>query len=302
MDLVFLGTPQMAVPTLVGLHEAGHRIVAVVTGEDRRRHRRGSPGPSPVKAAALDLGVDVSHDPNDVLDMSADLGVVVAYGRLIKRPVLDHLPMVNLHFSLLPRWRGAAPVERALLAGDSSTGVCLMALDEGLDTGCVYDRVEVPIDDEVTAAELREDLVRAGTRMLLERLNTGMGECIPQEDFGATYAAKLTPEDLRLNWGDPVEKLLRQVRVGGAWTEFRGERFKVHRAVPVQAEGLRTDGPVVSGGVVGLGRSVVVRGGDGFVRLLEVQPAGKTTMAAGDWANGANPFGSLLGRDTASER
>ena len=151
-------------PPLRGLHGAGHEIALVVTGADRRRGRGSATSPSPVSAAASELGLPVSHTVDDVLTTGADLGVVVAFGRLIRPHVLAAVPMVNVHFSLLPRWRGAAPVERALLAGDPVTGVCIMAVDETLDTGDVYRRAEVPIGDRVTAAELRANLVDVGPR------------------------------------------------------------------------------------------------------------------------------------------
>src|SRR4051812_473977 len=143
--LVYLGTPEMAVPPLRALHAAGHELALVVSRPDKRRGRGGLLVPSPVKAAALDLGVPVTDRPDDATEVGADLGVVVAYGRIIKRPVLERLAMINLHFSSLPRWRGAAPVERALLAGDPTTGVCVMAVEEGLDTGGVYARSELAI-------------------------------------------------------------------------------------------------------------------------------------------------------------
>ena len=154
MRLVFLGTPEMAVPPLRALVEAGHDVVGVVTRADTRRGRGGAHSPSPVKAAAEALGIPVGHDPDDVLDAvaaGAELGVVVAYGRIIKPHLLDAIPMVNLHFSLLPRWRGAAPVERAILAGDPETGVGVMRVEEGLDTGGIYAEARVPIAPDTTA-------------------------------------------------------------------------------------------------------------------------------------------------------
>lgn len=304
MDLVYLGTPEMAVPPLVALHAAGHRIELVVSGPDKRRGRRGSPTPSPVKAAALELGLAVTDDMEALTGTNAELGVVAAYGRLVRPHLLARLPMINLHFSLLPRWRGAAPVERAMLAGDAVTGVCLMALDEGLDTGCVYGRVEVPIGVSTTAADLRGELVRAGTDLLLESLRTGLGRCVPQSDVGVTYADKLTADDLRLDWNGQVAYLDRQIRVGGAWTTWGGERFKIHRAAPLR--GNRTVGedlaetpsiPVGAepGTVWGTRRAVMVHAADGDLRLEQVQPAGRPSMGAGDWANGASPFGDRLG-------
>ena len=152
---------------------AGHDIALVVTQPDRRRARGAGLLPTPVKAAALELGLAVTDRVDDALDAGAELGVVVAFGRLIKPHVLAKLPMVNLHFSLLPRWRGAAPVERAILAGDTETGVCLMALEEGLDTGPVYACQRVTIGPEETAEELRDRLVEIGTAMLVERLAEG---------------------------------------------------------------------------------------------------------------------------------
>lgn len=292
MRLVYLGTPEMAVAPLRALHAAGHQVVLVVTGADKRRGRRGAPTPSPVKAAATELGLTVSHDPDDLLGVDAELGVVVAYGRLLRPHLLAHLDMVNLHFSLLPRWRGAAPVERALLAGDEVTGVCLMQVDEGLDTGCVYERAEVPIEAHTTAAELRSRLVEVGCELLVRNLADGLGTCMPQDDEGVTYASKLDRNDLHLDWSLPAVLLDRVVRLGGAWTTFRGETFKVHEAT-IEPAGERLDGE--PGTVVGDPRSVAVRTGDGLLRLQRVQPAGKAAMAAGDWANGARPFGEVLG-------
>ncbi len=293
-----MGTPDMAVPPLRALHAEGHEIVLVVSGADKRRGRRGSPTPSPVKAAALELGLPVTDDPDDVLGRGAELGVVVAYGRLLRPHLLAELPMVNLHFSLLPRWRGAAPVERAVLAGDAVTGVCLMAVEEGLDTGCVYDRVEVPIDG-ATAASLRTTLVGEGTRLLVRALAAGLGDCEAQPDTGVTYAAKLTPADLHVDWHAPCAVVDRIVRVGGAWTTFRGERFKVHAAADPDDHGHGDAGGagVPAGTIVAVGRGVGVRAGDGVVELVTVQPAGRPAMAAADWANGARPIGELLGAD-----
>ncbi len=264
--------------------------------DKRPRGRRGAPSPSPVKAAALELGLEVSDDPDDLLEVGADLGVVVAYGRLLRPHLVSALDMVNLHFSLLPRWRGAAPVERAVLAGDEMTGVCLMAVEEGLDTGCVYDRVQVPIGPDTTAAALRSRLVDEGTSLLVTALDDGLGTCVPQEHDGVTYAAKLTVDDLRLDWDGPAVAVGRVVRVGGAWTTFRGERFKLHAVALVPDED--PDRPAARqppGTVVQLGRGVGAWAGDELVRLLEVQPAGKGPMAAAAWANGARPFGDRLG-------
>ncbi|MEI8239264.1 MAG: methionyl-tRNA formyltransferase [Actinomycetota bacterium] len=256
--LVYLGTPAMAVPPLRALVDAGHDIALVVTRVDKRRGRGAELSPSPVKAAALELGLPVSHDIGDVLATGAELGVVVAFGRLIEPHVLARVPMVNLHFSLLPRWRGAAPVERAVLAGDADTGVCLMQLEEGLDTGPVYARVTVPIGVHMTAAELRSCLVDAGTELLVRSLAAPLPEPMPQMG-DATYAAKISPADLRIDWRASAAAVDRLVRVGGAWTTFRGKRMKVLAAELVGEE----------------------------LRVVTVQPEGKPPMAYDDWARGA---------------
>jgi len=278
--LVFLGTPRMAVPSLRALHEAGFRIELVVTGEDKRRGRGSERTPNPVKATALELGLPVSHDLGDALTVGADLGVVVAYGRLIPTDVLERLPMVNLHFSLLPRWRGAAPVERALLHGDELTGVCVMDVVEGLDQGDIHAQVEVPVPPDATADDLRRLLVEVGSRLLVDTLRTGLDHAVPQVGE-PVYAHKLTTEDLRLDWARPTIELDRMVRLGGAHTTFRGKRLKVWSAVPDEVEQ-----PLVPGRLDG----VVVGTGDGALRLLVVQPEGRARIDAGAWRNGAQPM------------
>src|SRR4051812_4599012 len=230
----------MAVAPLRALVDAGFEIPLVVTRIDKRRGRGSELMPSPVKAAAIELGLPVSHSVDDVLDAGADLGVVVAFGQLIKPHVLDVVPMVNLHFSLLPRWRGAAPVERALLAGDTATGVCLMRLEAGLDTGPVYQRTVVPIEDRMTAAGLRDELVAVGSEMLVDELTAGLGDAQPQVGE-PTYAAKITSEELRIDWTRSPVEIDRLVRVGGAWTALRGRRLKVLTAELVDAAAPATD-------------------------------------------------------------
>jgi methionyl-tRNA formyltransferase len=267
MRLVYLGTPDMAVPPLHALVDAGHDIELVVTRADKRRGRGGDVSPSPVSAAAQALGIPVTHAVDDVVDAAADgaeLGVVVAFGQIIRPHVLAALPMVNLHFSLLPRWRGAAPVERAILAGDSVTGVCVMAVEEGLDTGGVYARRTVPITATTTAADLRSELVAAGSELLVDTLASPLDRWIddatPQVGE-PTYAAKLTAADREIDWAAPVDDIDRLVRVGGAWTTFRGKRLKV------------------------LAASVV----DGHLVPREVQPEGRAPMAFDAWYRGARP-------------
>jgi methionyl-tRNA formyltransferase len=267
--LAFLGTPELAVPPLRALVDAGFDVALVVSRPDKRRGRGSALAPSPVKAAALELGLPVTDRLADVVDAGVELGVVVAYGRIIPADVLAAVPMVNLHFSLLPRWRGAAPVERAILAGDATTGVDLMVVEEGLDTGGIYDRVEVPIGPDDDLEDLRARLVAEGAQMLVRNLQAGLGP--PTEQVGeATYAAKIEPAEREIDWTLPAVDVHRRVRVGDAWTTHGGRRIKVHRThVPPAG-----DGPTVPAG-------------DGPVELVEVQPEGKPRIDAAAWANGA---------------
>jgi len=283
--LVYLGTPHVAVRPLQALVEAGFEIALVVTRVDKRRGRGSDLTPSPVKAAALDLCLPVSHSVDEVIATDADLGVVVAFGQLIKPHVLHVVPMVNLHFSLLPRWRGAAPVERALLAGDAETGVCLMQLEEGLDTGPVYNRVVVSIGSTTTADELRRELVDVGTQLLIDELTAGLGRPTPQEG-DPTYAAKMRPEELSIDWTRPPVDIDRLVRLGGAWTTLHGKRLKIVEAAVCEPAAAPTaelrDGRV------------------GGLQLIRVQPEGKGAMSFADFARGARlaavePLGVSVG-------
>ena len=276
----------MAVPPLRALVAAGHDVALVVSRPDKRRGRGGQLLPSPVKRAAEELGLPVTARVDDVIEAGVDLGVVVAYGRLIKPHVLESVPMVNVHFSSLPRWRGAAPVERAILAGDTETGVCLMTLEEGLDTGPVHARSVLAIGPEETADELRARLVEAGTALLLDQLESGLSPPVPQEGE-PTYAAKIEPGELHLDWSQAAIQLHRIIRLGRAWTTWRGRRLLIVRArlVPGPAEG-----------EPGELRGLVVATGEGSLELVEVQPEGRGPQAAGAWRNGAHPLpGERLG-------
>ena len=233
-----------------------------------------------MKAAALAHGLRVTHDLADIAQVEADLGVVVAYGQILRRPLLERLPMVNLHFSLLPRWRGAAPVERAILAGDSKTGVCVMAVEETLDTGAVYARVELAIRRTSTAAELSGQLSAIGAELLASTLKAGLGTPEPQVGE-VTYAAKIGPDDLHLDWKLPAVELERVVRVGGAFTSRAGHRLKVHaaRAWPTD----EAAGP--AGTLIGDRVST----SQGTLQLIDVQPEGRSRVSFADWARGARP-------------
>ena len=197
--LVYFGTPAVAVPPLRALCRAGHDVALVVTRPPKRRGRRQEPTLSPVAAAAADLGLAVTSDLGDALEVDADLGVVVAYGEHIPDEVLECRRTVNLHFSRLPRWRGAAPVERAILAGDTETGVCLMDVASEIDAGAVYRRASTAIGPHETADELRSRLCELGIGLLLDALRDGFGDPEPQSGE-MTWADKITSPDLRIDW------------------------------------------------------------------------------------------------------
>jgi len=259
-QLVFLGSPHVSAEVLRALVRAGHDIKLVITGADRRRGRGGATSPTPVGTAAIELGLPVSHQTSDAATCGATLGVVVAYGEIIRPAVLDVIPMVNIHFSLLPRWRGAAPVERAILAGDDHTGVCVMEVVEALDAGGVFASEAVPVDSDATTESLTAQLGEVGTDLLLRCLDEGFGDPVPQHGE-VTYASKILAEDRHIDWSEPNDHILRKVRIGGAWTSWRSERFRIHSAHVV----------------------------DDRVVPIVVQPPGKPQMNFDDWIRGARP-------------
>ena len=292
--LAYLGTPQMAVAPLQALVEAGHDVALCVTRPDRRRGRGVHTTPSPVKATAKALGIPATEDMDELGRASVELAVVVAFGRIIPARLLAQVPMVNVHFSLLPRWRGAAPVERAILAGDLETGVCLMKIDAGLDTGAVYAMRTVPMDDDVTLEELRARLVEVACTLLVDELAHGLaGLPEPEPQRGQpTIAEKISREDLHLDWSRTAVELKRVVRLGHAWTTFRGKRLTVLEAV-VAAEDPGTDG-LRPGALSG----ALVATGDGSLQLRRVQPESRSPMSADEWLRGVRAGdGERLGTD-----
>jgi methionyl-tRNA formyltransferase len=288
MRLVYLGTPDASVPPLRALIEAGHDVALVVTQPDKRRSRGSGTDPSPVRRAADALGLAVvtpgkaREVVDDVARSGAAAGVVVAFGQILPTALLDALPLgfVNLHFSLLPRWRGAAPVERAILAGDRETGVCVMRVEAGLDTGPVFDVVRTPIMADDTTGTLRARLVDLGTQLLLDVLPR-LGELQPTPQVGdPTYADKLTIDEFRLDPARPAAELARIVRAGdprpGAWVRAGAQRYKVFGPTPSAARAAPT-------GVIGehgLGTA------DGTLELREIQPEGKRRMPFDAWRLG----------------
>jgi methionyl-tRNA formyltransferase len=286
--VVYLGTPDDAVPPLQALVAAGHDVAFVVTQPDKRRSRGPGADPSPVKRAALDLGLDVLAPArarevvDEVAASGAELGVVVAFGQLLPVVLLDALPLgfVNVHFSLLPRWRGAAPVERAIIAGDRETGVCLMRVEQGLDTGPVYASARVPIGGSTTAGELREELVKVGAQLLVDHLPLVAATTPEAQQGEATYAEKLAVEEFALDPRRAARELDRLVRAGnprpGAWFVANGHRYKVWRA-HVDEGHMTPPGTLDDAGLATV---------DGTLVLDEVQPEGKRRMSYGEWRRG----------------
>lgn len=291
--IVYFGTPEVAVAPLRALHQAGIRVELVITRPDVRRGRGSVTSPSPVKQAATDLGIPVSHDLADAVSLAGDdvLGVVVAYGRLLPVSLLSVIPMVNVHFSLLPRWRGAAPVERALLAGDANTGVCIMRVVEALDRGEVFRRAEVPIRLDDNATTLRDRLCARSIPLLIDVVRNGAGGGEPQTG-DVTYASKITANDLAFDWAKSAEYLVRITRVGVGFTKFRGKRFNIRAARAIDTSVSGAPGQfleLVSDGIV-------VATGLGAVCLLSVQTEGKPILDALTWSRGAHlELGELFG-------
>jgi methionyl-tRNA formyltransferase len=291
--VIFFGTPEIAVGPLRALVAAGFVVDLVVTGIDKRRGRGSQTSPSPVKEAALELQLPVSHDVADAIALvSKDransasettryLGVVVAYGHIISTEVLHVLPMINIHYSLLPRWRGAAPVERALLAGDEQTGACIMQVVEQLDAGDILSSATTQISQTDTTASLRARLGEIANPLLIEVLLNGVSTTQPQTG-DIVVAAKITQADLEIDWSKPAAVIDRQVRVGGAFTFFYDKRFKIH-SLKVSVEIFISE----SGNMMVVNDRVLVACGQGVVELVEVQPEGKPRVSAQDWKKGA---------------
>ena len=281
MRLAFLGTPEAAVPSLRALVDVGHDIVIVITRPARKRGRGGALSPSPVKAEALALGLRVGHRVSDLEGLDVERGVVVAYGAMIPAAVLERIPMLNVHFSLLPRWRGAAPVERAILAGDEETGVGVMSLEAQLDTGPVHLERRVAVGDK-TSNELMSELADIGAAALVEVLGSpALLEHPAPQQGPPTYAEKLTKETFHLVPSMSQSALLATVRLERAFTFINGRRIRVLRAHAV--------GPLegAAGSLAVVDNSVCLVANDGGIALDEVQPEGSRPMAVSAWWAGA---------------
>ena len=283
MRVVFMGSPEFAVPTLEALATAGHEVVAAYCQPPRPAGRGKALKPTPVQRRAEELGIP-THCPRSFRDadeqaafaaLGADVAVVAAYGLILPQPLLDapRLGCVNVHASLLPRWRGAAPIHRAILAGDEMTGVTIMQMEAGLDTGPTLLRREVAIDRK-NAGQLTEELARIGAELTVDYLaSPERHPAVPQPQEGVTYAAKVTKEEARIDWSRPAAEIERQVRAfspaPGAWFEANGERVKLLQAEVAASEG--------SPGEV-LGEALTVAAGHGAIRPLMVQRAGRAPM------------------------
>ncbi|KQX06809.1 MULTISPECIES: methionyl-tRNA formyltransferase [unclassified Leifsonia] len=297
MKILFAGTPEVAVPSLRALHAAGHTIAAVVTRADAPVGRKRVLTESPVAAVTGELGLPVVKAnrldeavTEQLLALGAELGVVVAYGGLVREPLLStpRLGWVNLHFSLLPRWRGAAPVQRAIAAGDTVTGADVFQLVPALDAGDLFGRIERPIAADDTAGTMLAALSVDGAELLVDvvaGLEAGTAVAVPQTGE-VTLAPKLTIDDARIDWALPLARIDSSIRgmtpEPGAFTEIDGARFKVLEARPAPDAA-----PLPPGAIRSVDGRVLAGTADAPLELRRVQPAGKTPMAAADWWRGA---------------
>ncbi len=291
MKVVFMGTPVFSVPALDALVEAGHDIVAVYTQPPRPAGRGKKDRRSAVHERADDLGLLVRHpksfkDPeaeSAFADLQADVAVVVAYGHILPAPVLAAPThgCINIHASLLPRWRGAAPIHRAVMAGDFETGICIMEMEAGLDTGPVLLREAIPIRATDTSGDLHDRLAGMGGRMIVETLaNLGTLTPEPQPEDGTTYAIKIDKSEARIDWNRTSDEIDRQIRglspFPGAWIEVDGQRVKLLRSRIADAEG-------APGQHLGAFR---IACGSGAVDILEAQRQGKRPVSAEEFLRG----------------
>jgi methionyl-tRNA formyltransferase len=308
LRVVFMGTPDFAVPTLSEVIGQGHEVVAVYTRAPKPAGRGMDEQKTPVHRLADRFGIPVFtprtlRDPqaqSDFASLGADVAVVVAYGLILPKPVLEApaLGCLNLHGSLLPRWRGAAPIQRAIMAGDAETGVMVMRMDEGLDTGPVAMVEKIVIGPDMTAQDLHDRMATLGADLMvraLAALDRGSLSFVPQADEGVTYAAKIDKTEARIDWSRPAAEIHNKVRglspFPGAWFEAdlgKGpERVKVLRTT--LAAGTGAPGTLVD-------KDLTVACGEGAVRLVEVQRAGAKAMKAIDFLNGAKVGpGAVLG-------
>jgi methionyl-tRNA formyltransferase len=299
LRIIFMGTPDFAVPTLRAILDAGHEVVAVYSQPPRAAGRGMALRKSPVQQAAEEAGLTVltperlksAEEQSRFASFDADVAVVVAYGLILPKPILDapRHGALNLHASLLPRWRGAAPINRAIMAGDAETGISVMRITGGLDAGPVCLEARVPIGANETAGELHDALAIRGARLMVQglaALERGELDCRPQAEGGVTYAEKIDPAETRIDWSRPAREVHNLIRglspYPGAWFEvdLNGKRERIKALRSTLAE---------DGGPPGalLDENLTIACGQGAVRLVEVQRAGKRPMSAEDFLRGA---------------
>ena len=291
MRIIFMGTPEFSVPALEALAEAGHEIAAVYTQPPRPAGRGRKERPSPVHRRATELGLEVRHpvslkntaEQEAFAALEADLAVVVAYGLILPQPVLDAPKngCLNIHASLLPRWRGAAPIHRAIMAGDKETGVCIMRMEAGLDTGPVLLCEATSINPEDTTGTLHDRLSQMGAGLIVQALDRLADlEPRPQPEEGVTYAEKVSKAETKVDWRRPAVEVDRHIRglspFPGAWCEIEGERVKLLQSRLAEGDG--APGQVLDGFTVACG--------DGAVEILKAQRAGKQAMGAQEFLRG----------------
>ena len=310
MKIVFAGTPEFALPALDALLASPHQVVAVYTQPDRPAGRGRKLTPSPVKRRALEHGLPVLQPKSlksaatqaELAAFGPDVIIVVAYGLLLPAPVLAIPPYgcLNIHGSLLPRWRGAAPIQRALLAGDEETGVTIMQMDAGLDTGAMLTTLSCPIGPEDTSQSLHDRLAKLGAGALLstlDQLQSGHLQPRPQPEHGATYARKLEKSEARLDWSQSAAALARRVQASNPWpvaqTSYDGKVLRVWRAYAVPQQIDARPGRVLRADRDG----IAVATGDGVLLLTEVQLPGKKPMDAAAFVNAHDLSGAVLGDD-----
>src|SRR4051812_8741875 len=306
MRIVFMGTPDFSVPTLLEIISSGHEVVAVYTRAPKPAGRGQAERKSPVHLAAEAAGIPVftprslkGADEQGVFALhDADLGIVVAYGLLLPKPILDapRLGCLNLHGSLLPRWRGAAPIQRAVMAGDTQTGVMVMQMDEGLDTGPVAVGEVIPIGPDMTAGELHDAMMRIGADLMgraLAALDRGSLDFTPQVEAGALYAKKIEKAEARIDWNQSAEAVHNHIR---GLSPFPGAWFELDLAgKPVRVKVLRSTLAPGSGVPGTLLDNLTIACATGAVRLVQIQREGKTPMDAATFLRGA---GALPGKVT----
>ncbi len=298
MRVVFMGTPDFSVPTLTELVSSGHEVVAVYTRAPKPAGRGQAERQSPIHQAAVNFGIPVFtpkslKDPDEqalFASHAADVAIVVAYGLLLPKPILEapRLGCLNLHGSLLPRWRGAAPLQRAIMAGDTSTGVMVMQMDEGLDTGAIGLGEEMPIGPDMTAGELHDLMMRRGADLMgraLAALERGSLTFTPQPETGSLYARKIEKAETRIDWSRPATEVHNHIR---GLSPFPGAWFEIELAgKPVRVKALRStlaSGAAPAGTLAG---DLTIACGSGAVRLTSVQREGKSAMDAATFLRGA---------------